>query len=173
MRGAHGPPTVLTDLAGWPDVAEFVNRLMAVDALCYPPGDLLAKVDRTAMAVSLETRASFVDHRVVEFVWRSPLSAKGTGRGKRVLWRILYEYLPKGLVERPKAGFGIPLCSWLWEPLDDWAEALLDEQRLHREGFFDPRSIRQKWDEHPGGSHQQSRRLWNVPMSQAWLAQNG
>ena len=170
VRGAREPPTVLTDYASWPDAPELASRLMAVDALCYLPDDILVKVDRTAMAVSLETRSPFLDHRVVEFVWRLPLSAKiRKGRRKRVLRRILFEYLPKELVERPKKGFEIPLASWLRGPLRDWAEALLDERRLRADGFFEPGPIRKKWNEHTSGRERWDDHLWSVLMFQAWL----
>ena len=172
VRGGREPPTVLTEPESWPDAPELASRLMAVDALCYLPDDLLVKMDRTAMAVSLETRAPFLDHRVVEFVWRLPLSARiWKGRRKRVLRQILHKYLPEEVVERPKQGFEIPLASWLRGPLRDWAEALLDEPRLRAEGFFDPGPIRQKWDEHLSAHERWDGHLWSILMFQAWLGQ--
>ena len=170
VRGASEPATILTEPASWPDAPEFSCRLMAVDALSYLPEDILVKVDRAAMGVSLETRAPFLDHRVVEFAWRLPLSVKiRNGRQKWGLRRVLYKYVPKRLVERPKAGFSVPLAAWLRGPLRDWAEALLDQRRLQTEGFFDPKPIQQKWNEHLSGYNQWDSHLWSVLMFQAWL----
>ena len=152
---------------------EFAEWMMAVDTLGYLPDDILVKVDRAAMAVSLETRAPFLDHDVVEFVWRLPLPLRIRGaESKWILRQVLRKYLPMRLVDRPKAGFGVPLGSWLRGPLRDWAEALLDERRLREEGFFDPGPVRRTWlaflkahDEYAG----LAQRLWNVLMFQAWL----
>ena len=171
--GSSEPSTVLADPASWPDAPDFASRLMAVDALSYLPEDILVKVDRAAMGVSLETRTPFLDHRVVEFAWRLPLSVKiRNGRQKWGLQQILYKYVPKKLIERPKAGFEMPLAAWLRGPLRDWAEALLDERRLQREGFFDPQPIRQQWHEHLSGREHWEGHLWSVLMFQAWLEQN-
>lgn len=143
---------------------------MAVDMLSFLSEDILVKVDRAAMGVSLETRAPFLDHRVVEFVWRLPVSVKiRNGRPKWGLRRVLDKYVPKRLVERPKAGFLVPLAAWLRGPLKDWAEALLDERRLHAEGFFDPKPVRQKWNEHLSGHGRWDDHLWSILMFQAWL----
>ncbi len=173
VRGSSEPSTVLADPASWPDAPDFASRLMAVDALSYLPEDILVKVDRAAMGVSLETRTPFLDHRVVEFAWRLPLSVKiRNGRQKWGLRQILYKYVPKKLVERPKTGFEMPLAAWLRGPLRDWAEALLDERRLQGEGFFDSQPIRQKWHTHLSGREQQAGPLWSVLMFQAWLEHN-
>ncbi len=170
VRGASEPATILTEPASWPHVPEFASRLMAVDMLSFLSEDVLVKVDRAAMGVSLETRAPFLDHRVVEFAWRLPLSVKiRNGRPKWILRRVLDKYVPKRLVERPKAGFLVPLAAWLRGPLKDWAEALLDERRLHAEGFFDPKPVRQKWNEHLSGHGQWDDHLWSILMFQAWL----
>ena len=170
VRGASEPATILTEPASWPHVPEFASRLMAVDMLSFLSEDVLVKVDRAAMGVSLETRAPFLDHRVVEFAWRLPLSVKiRNGRSKWGLRRVLDQYVPKRLVERPKAGFLVPLAAWLRGPLKDWAEALLDERRLHAEGFFDPKPVRQKWNAHLSGHAQWDDHLWSILMFQAWL----
>ena len=170
VRGASEPETALNESENWPDGLEFAARLMAVDSLTYLPDDLLVKVDRAAMGVGLETRAPFLDRHVMEFVWRLPLSFRiRNARSKWVLRQVLYKYVPMRLVERPKAGFSIPLASWLRGSLRDWAEALLDAGRLRAEGFLDPRPVRRKWHEFLNGHEQCEQHLWNVLMFQAWL----
>ena len=170
VPGASEPETVLNQSAGWPEASGFAARLMAVDALSYLPDDLLVKVDRAAMGVSLETRAPFLDHHVTEFVWRLPLSFRiRNSRSKWILRQVLYKYVPRRIVERPKAGFSIPLASWLRGPLREWAETLLDAGRLRMEGFFDPRPIRRKWHECLNGHEQCEHHLWSILMFQEWL----
>ena len=170
VHGGSAPATVLTEPARWPDAPELEHRLMAIDALTYLPDDILVKVDRAAMGASLETRAPLLDHRIVEFAWRLPLSVKiRNGLQKWSLRRVLHEYVPAELVERPKAGFAIPLASWLRGPLRDWAEALLDERRLRSEGFLDPRPVRKRWSEHLSLRGHWDYHLWSILMFQAWL----
>ena len=168
--GIAEPETVLNAPANWPDADEFVERLMAVDTLSYLPDDILVKTDRAAMGVGLETRAPFLDHHVVELVWRLPLFLKiRNGERKWILRQVLHRHVPRRLTDRPKAGFSIPLAAWLRGPLRDWAEALLDEGRLRADGFFDWRPIRRKWDEHLSGREPWENQLWSVLMFQAWL----
>jgi asparagine synthase (glutamine-hydrolysing) len=151
-----------------------IERMMAQDMLGYLANDILAKVDRAAMAVSLETRVPLLDPEIVEFAWRLPLGLKVRGRSTKWLLRqVLFRHVPPQLIERPKMGFGVPLDSWMRGPLRDWVEALIDERRLRDEGFFHPQVIRKAWHEHLGGRDNLAK-LWSVLMFQSWLeAQRG
>ena len=168
------PPNLLDERSRWPDLGDPVARMMALDGLTYLPDDILVKVDRAAMAVSLETRAPFLDRDVVEFAWSLPMHMKlRDGQGKWLLRRLLDRHVPRALVDRPKMGFGIPLDQWLRGPLRDWAETLLAEDRLKREGYLDPRPIRAAWLRHQRGEASFGHRLWSVLMFQAWLENEG
>ena len=170
--GGREPATLLTGNAPSLSGLDQVQRMMALDLITYLPDDILVKVDRAAMAVSLESRVPFLDHRVVEFAWRLPQSMKlREGLTKWALRQVLYRHVPPALIERPKMGFGVPIADWLRGPLRDWAESLLEETRLRREGFFAPEPVRRKWEEHLSGQRNWEYHLWDVLMFQAWLEQ--
>lgn len=154
-------------------IKDFPSRMMYWDVLNYLPDDILCKVDRAAMANSLETRIPFLDPRVVDVSLRLPLNMKiRENQGKWALRQILYKYVPKELIERPKTGFSIPLGLWLRGPLRDWAEALLDEQRLRDEGYFYPDMVSRLWAEHINGKKDWGTKLWSILMFQSWYEAN-
>ncbi|GAB4502948.1 MAG: asparagine synthase (glutamine-hydrolyzing) [Anaerolineales bacterium] len=171
MPGGREACSPLHEPAAWLKGGTQAERMMALDFLTYLPDDILTKVDRASMAVSLEARAPLLDdHETIEMAWRLPLNLKiRGGQGKWILRQILARHLPARMMERPKQGFAIPLHSWLRGPLRPWAEALLDENRLRREGFFAPAPIRQKWRAHLSGQSNEQAALWTILMFGAWL----
>jgi asparagine synthase (glutamine-hydrolysing) len=168
---SHEPDTVSGTMAGLKWLPSEMEMAMLTDLIHYLPDDILTKVDRASMAVSLEARVPILDHRVVEFAWRLPMRFKvRDGKAKWVLRQVLYRHVPQELVERPKMGFGVPIDSWLRGPLREWAESLLSPQSLRRSGFLAVEPIRKKWDEHLSGARNWQYLLWTVLMFQDWLA---
>jgi asparagine synthase (glutamine-hydrolysing) len=170
LPGARELPIATSDRASWPRIDDYIERMMYFDQVSYLPDDILVKVDRASMAVSLEAREPLLDHRLIEFAWRLPLSMKlREGGGKWILKRLLSRYVPEELVEREKMGFGLPIDQWLRGPLRDWAEPLLSEKRLREEGYFDVAAVRQPWLAFQSGDRGSLQSLWSVLMFQAWL----
>ena len=148
--------------------------MMYADAMSYLPDDILAKVDRAAMNVSLETRVPFLDHNVVEFAWRLPARMKNReGQSKWILKQVLRKYVPDDIMNRPKMGFGVPVGKWIRGPLRDWAENFLSQDRLRTQGFLNPQLVRQEWSQHLNGTSLSGDRVWQVLMFQAWLSNIG
>lgn len=165
--GGREPGTLIAS-APFPQL-DFAHRMMAMDTLTYLPDDILVKVDRASMAVSLEARVPFLDHRVAEFAWQMQLDAKINGNtGKLPLRRLLYRHVPQSIVDRPKMGFGVPVEAWLKGPLKHWAEDLLDPRRIKAQGIFEPDIITRYWQEHQQGRRRWHNHLWDVLMFQAW-----
>jgi asparagine synthase (glutamine-hydrolysing) len=170
VLNSEEPPTVFTDASRRPALSDLVQRMLLTDAMAYLPDDILTKVDRASMGVSLEARVPILDHRVVEFATRLPMQMKiRNGRGKWLLRQVLYRYVPPAIIERPKMGFAAPIGVWLRGPLREWAESLLAEDKLAREGYFRPEPVRKVWKEHLAGHRNAQDMLWNVLMFQAWL----
>ena len=168
VPGSVEPSTAFTtsESAG---VSSMTEKMMLLDALVYLPDDILAKVDRASMAVSLEARGPLLDYRLFEFAWRIPLEFKmRDSKGKWILRELLNRYVPRELVDRPKSGFAIPVAKWLRGPLRGWAEDLLTESRLRQEGILDTTAVRRTWKEHLDG-YNWSERMWAVLMFESWL----
>jgi asparagine synthase (glutamine-hydrolysing) len=167
------PVTKITNTSEYPLLDDHIQLMMYLDMVTYLPDDILTKVDRASMGASLEARVPFLDHRVVEMAWQLPLEMKiCDGVGKSVLRQILYKYVPKELIERPKTGFSIPLDSWLRGPLRDWADSLLNSKKIKSQGFLDHEIIEKTWKIHLSGKRNQQYKLWDILMFQAWLETN-
>ncbi len=161
------PNPALWDDAG--AVSDFAERMAFLDTTTYLPDDILTKVDRASMSVSLEARVPLLDHRLIEFAWSLPRHMRlRDGTQKWLLRQVLYRHVPRDIVDRPKSGFAVPIADWLRVPLRDWAENLLDEQRLREEGWFDPIPVRRAWSEHLAGDGNHWEALWGICMAQAW-----
>lgn len=168
--GSQPQHNALTDPSTWPALREIEHRIMYLDSITYLPDDILTKLDRAAMGVSLEGRVPLLDHRIVEFAWQLPLNLKiREGRGKHVLRQVLSRYVPETLTERPKMGFGVPIDRWLRDPLKDWSETLIQSERLKSEGFFHPKRVQHLWKQHQSGRKNHASTLWSILMFQSWL----
>jgi asparagine synthase (glutamine-hydrolysing) len=153
--------------------APFAEQMMFYDLVQYLPDDILTKVDRASMAVSLEARVPLLDHEVVEFAWRLPLAWKiRYGTQKWILRKVLARHVPPNLFERPKTGFGVPVGQWLRGPLEDWAADLLDENALQAEGIFAPSVVTKTWNAHQAGHGNHEHQLWAILMFQSWWSAN-
>src|SRR5207237_4779967 len=153
VLGAMEPVTVLTDRSRWVHGTDFRQQMMFLDMITYLPDDILAKIDRASMGVSLEARVPLLDHRILEFAWRLPPELKiRDGHGKWLMRQVLSQYVPTQLVNRTKSGFGVPIGNWLRGPLREWAEDLLSEAQMRREASFNPMPVRQAWAEHLAGT---------------------
>lgn len=153
----------------YPAGLSFAERMMFLDAMSYLPGDILTKVDRASMAVSLESREPLLDHRLAELAWALPMHFKiRSGETKWVLRQVLDRHVPRPLIERPKLGFGIPIGQLMRGPLRAWAEGLLGEDRIRADGFFNAPLVRERWRQHLAGQYNWEHALWNVLMFQQW-----
>jgi len=170
VHGAKEPPTWMTRPDGVPaSMTDVVRRMMFLDSVSYLPDDILAKVDRASMAVSLESRVPMLDHRMVEFAATLPTSIlRRDNVAKWPLRQVLYRYVPKEMIDRPKMGFGVPLDSWLRGPLREWGESLIGDRALAEDGLFDVDQVRTAWQEHQSGARNWQYQLWDVLMFQAW-----
>lgn len=172
VRG-HEPASIFLDKHVADARMSTIEWMMFIDALTYLPDDILTKVDRAAMSVSLETRVPLLDHRVVEFAWSLPEWMRvGAGKPKALLRDVLYRYVPRAMIERPKMGFGVPIGSWMRGPLREWVESLISIERLKSDGFFRPEPIRQMWEEHLSGERNWQYLIWDIVMFQSWFEVN-
>lgn len=171
LREPQYPSYLLNDFESWPKFQNPVSRMMALDTLTYLPDDILTKVDRASMAVSIESRAPFLDLDVIEYAFNLPLNFKiKNNQSKWILRQILNKYVPERLINRPKMGFGLPIDEWLRGPLKEWADDLLNQDKLHQQGYFDAEYVQNVWNKHCNGE-QFGSRLWGILMFQNWLEQ--
>ncbi|MBX2824019.1 MAG: asparagine synthase (glutamine-hydrolyzing) [Gammaproteobacteria bacterium] len=170
VRGSEPQSTIFDQQQYWPTGADATSLLMYLDGMTYLPDNCLSKTDRASMAVSLEARVPLLDHRVIDFAWQLPLEYKiNGGVGKQALRKVLYKHVPQNLFERPKMGFGVPVRDWLRGPLRDWADDLLNADRLRQQGYLNPEPIQEKWQQHRSGKRDWYNQIWSVLMFQAWL----
>ena len=152
------------------DLKNIESKMMYMDMMTYLTDDILVKLDRAAMAVSLETRVPFLNTEVIDFAWRLPINMKiRNNKGKWILREVLKKYMPNKIIDRPKMGFGIPIDKWLRGSLLDWAENLLDDQKLKQQGYFQSALVRNMWKEHLSGKRNHQYELWDILMFQSWL----
>lgn len=169
VPGARPLCTVLNDPSGWPELNEPLQSMMYLDFMGFMSDDILVKVDRASMGVSLEVRSPLLDHRIVEFAWSLPMDLRfGPDGGKRVLREVLSRYVPREMTDRPKAGFNVPIGEWLRGPLRDWAEDLLSPERIERQGLFDNHQVQRLWQQHQSGWRNHKNLVWSILMFQAW-----
>ena len=170
VLGAKDILTKIDNTAILDGIHDSEHRMMLMDSLTYLPDDILTKFDRASMGVSLETRSPFLSHHVAELAWSLPLEMKiRDGKGKWILRKVLNQYIPNELIDRPKSGFGIPIGEWLRQPLREWAESLINPSRLDNEGYLKSDIVHQIWQEHLSGKYDWSARLWSILMFQSWL----
>lgn len=172
VNGGTEPPTIIASEEAKRFMPDYVERMQYLDTLTYLPDDILTKVDRASMAVGLEARVPIIDHRVVELAWRFPARMRfRDGKSKWILRQVLRRFVPDKLIDRPKMGFGVPVDHWLRGPLREWAEDLLSESALTRNGLFNPGPIRARWNSHLQGRENWQYSLWTIITMQAWLAE--
>jgi len=172
VPGAQRSGLALGGVAEAAVLAEPMQGMMLVDFCNYLVDDILVKVDRASMAVGLEVRAPFLDHRIVELAWSLPLAMRyGPGGGKLVLRELLQRHVPRELTDRPKKGFGVPIADWLRGPLQEWAHELLGSKRLQQDGLLNANAVAKLWRQHLCGWRDHSDVLWSILMFQAWLDQ--
>jgi len=170
LVGSYEPSTIQSRQTEWPTAPSFTQQMMLLDTLTYLPDDILVKLDRASMAVSLESRVPFLDHKVFEFAWSLPQHLKIRGRqGKWILRKVLERHVPPVLFNRPKMGFGVPIGAWLRGSLREWAEDLLSPNYLKQTGYFKPEVVQEVWQSHLAGGRDQQYRLWPILMFQSWM----
>lgn len=168
-HGSQGLGSIIDRFSGQLESLTVTERMMALDTLTYLPDDIMVKVDRASMAMSLECRAPFLDHRVLDYAWRLPMDLKlRNGQSKWVLRQLAYRHIPARMLDRPKMGFGFPIDNWLRGPLREWVEELISEKRLTEGGWFSPEVVRKCWQEHLNGSRNWSVQLWAILMFETW-----
>ncbi len=169
VLGEHQETSYSNQLIANQNLSGLIEQMQYLDTTGYLADDILTKVDRASMAVSLETRVPILDHRVIEMAWGLPMSMKyRNGQGKWVLRQILKQYIPEHLINRTKMGFSVPLASWLRGPLREWGESLLEKPRLDAQGLLNSTVIHEKWQQHQRGERNWQNQIWNVLMFQAW-----
>ena len=173
LTSGNEPVTVLDDETPWRKFDDTVLTMVYLDLMTYHPDDILQKVDRAAMAVSLETRVPYLDHDLVEFIMSLPLEMKiRNGSSKWILRKILYRHLPQELMERPKMGFAVPVGKWIKGSMREWAEELTTQKRIEEEGYFNAQAVGEMWQQHLSGRYNRTHELWNILMFQSWVDSN-